>query len=68
MMYIKEKKKLLNIEFLLPYILTLLFHVTAAYSKQYMLVAQDEIFFFFFQPISVVQADRTCQGKWLEAG
>lgn len=45
MMY-KKEKKLLNIEFLLPYILTLLFHVTVTYNKQYMLVAQDEIFFF----------------------
>lgn len=35
--------------------------------KQCTLLAQDA-FFFFSKPISVVQADRSCQGKWLEAG
>lgn len=55
-----------NIEFLLPYILTLLSHVTVAYSEQCVLIAW-QFFFFFPQPISVVQADCSCQGKWLEA-
>lgn len=69
----KEKKKYWwNPDSFSPFILHIIIHVTITNSQVSLPSAQDVSFYLFFislsQPISVVRADCTCQGKWLAAG